>query len=78
MTTKEDWIIAGVILGGLFLVGVLVWAFKKHGSSRREFKLRRVNEPHVILKNIERRKIIRDRAGNLKEIVITREVKRFE
>jgi len=82
MTTKEDyrddWIIAGVILGGLFLVGVLAWALKKHGSPRREFKLRRVTEPHVILKNIERRKVIRDKEGNLKEIIITREVKSFE
>ena len=71
---------AGVVIGGLILVGVLAWAFKKRGSPRsREFRLVKVGQgkPHV-LKNLERRRVKRDSEGNLQEVIIIREVKSFE
>ena len=67
---------AGVILGGLVLVGVLAWAFKKRGSP--QLRLKRLTEPKIVLRNLERREIVRDWEGNIKEIVIHREVERVE
>ena len=74
--TKRDWIIAGAVLGSLFLVGVLAWAFKKRGASASRFKLVKVGQGNLkpILRNKE---IIKwdDWRGVSRTIVIEREVK---
>ena len=73
MAREEDWVIAGAVLGSLFLIGVLVWAFKKRGSPRtksasRELKLK------PILRNKE---VVTwdDWRGITRTVVIEREVK---
>ena len=71
-----DLIALGLIIGAFATVGVLAWFFKKRGSP--QLKLRRLTEPKIVLRNLERREIIRDREGNIKEIVIHREVERVE
>jgi len=76
MPSKEDWVAIGLILGAVVVVGVAVLVLRKKSSPKR-IQLKRV-QPQVVFKNLERRKIIRDRDGNIKEIEIHREVKRFE
>jgi len=67
MATREDWIIAGVVvLGGLFLIGVLAWALKKRASPRRrEFKLRRVSQPKIVYENLEEHEIFEPEPGRI-------------
>lgn len=72
---KEEWIVAGAILGGIVLVGVLVWAFKKRGSpSRREFRLVKVGQGKPVLRNKQVIKVIRDQEGSIQEFEIHRKI----
>jgi len=74
MPTREEWIIIGLVLGAVAFVGAVFYLSKRKASPQR-IQLKRVNQPQVVLKNLERRKILRDREGNIKEIIIEREVK---
>jgi len=74
MPTREEWAIIGLILGAVAVVGIAVWVLRKKTSPQR-IQLRKVGESKVVLRNLERRKVIRDREGNIQEIIIEREVK---
>jgi len=65
LATKEDWVVAGAILGTIFLVGVLAWAFKKRGSPRREFKLRRIGQGKTVFQNLEEHEIFEPEPGRI-------------
>ena len=69
MPSRDDWIVIGLVLGALAVLGVTVWVLRKKSSPQR-LQLKR-----VVLRNEERVKMIRDREGNLKELVIHREVR---
>jgi len=78
---RDDWIVAALLLGGIALIGIVAWAVSKRGGSkpsREGIRLRRVAESRVVLRNVERVKIIRDREGRLMELEIHREVKTVE
>ena len=75
MPSRDDWIIIGLVLGVVAVIGVTVWVLRKKASPQR-LQLKRLSEPKVVMRNLEEREIIRDREGNLKKIVIHREVKR--
>lgn len=64
---KQDWIVAGVIVGVLAAVGITIFVLSRKKSSGYTLK-------KVVLRNLERQEIIRDREGNIKEIIIHREV----
>ena len=79
MASREDLIVAGLIIGGIALVGIVAWAVTKRGGSpRREFRLKRVSEPKLVLKNLETTKVIRDQEGNIVALEVHREVKRVD
>jgi len=67
MPSREDWIVIGLVLGALALVGIGYLISKKPSPQRIQLK-------RVVLRNEERVKLIRDREGNLDELVIHREV----
>ena len=69
MPSRDDWIVIGLVLGALAVLGVTVWVLRKKSSPQR-LQLKR-----VVLRNEERVKVERDREGNLKELVIHREVR---
>ena len=73
MPSKEDWVVVGLILGALAILGIGIFVLRKKSSPQR-IQLKRV-QPQVMFTNLERRKVIRDREGNIKEVIITREVK---
>jgi len=77
LARREDWIAAALILGVFAFVGLLAWASKRRQSkpSRGEVRLKRVTEPRVVLKNVERSKIIRDWEGNIVALEVHREVR---
>ena len=69
MPSRDDWIVIGLVLGALAIVGIGYFVLKKKSSPQR-LQLKR-----VVLRNEERVKIERDREGNLSELVIHREVR---
>ena len=73
MPSRDDWIVIGLILGVVAVIGVTVWVLRKKASPQR-IQLKKVSEGRVVLRNEERVKLIRDREGNLSEMVIHREV----
>jgi len=75
MPTRDEWIAIGLLLGAIAVVGIGIFVLRKKASPQR-IQLRRVSEPKIVYQNIERRVIERDREGNLKAIVIHRQVKR--
>ena len=66
----------GLVLGAVAVVGVAVWVLRKKTNPQR-LQLKKVSEGRVVFKNLEEREIIRDRDGNIKKIVIHRELKHF-
>ena len=68
MPSRDDWIVIGLVLGALAIVGIGIFVLRKKASPQR-LQLKR-----VVLRNEERVKIERDREGNLSELVIHREV----
>jgi len=77
MPTKEDWIAVGLILGAVAVVGIAFYVLSRKKASAQRIQLKRVR-PRVVLRNLERREYLRDREGNLKAIVIHREVKQVD
>jgi len=76
LPTRDDYIVAGLIVGVVAVLGISIFVLSKRKSSPRRIQLKRVNEPRVVYENVERREIERDKEGNLKAIVIHREVRR--
>lgn len=76
MPTRDAWIVIGLVLGAVAVVGVAVWVLRKKTNPQR-LQLKKVSEGRVVFKNLEEREIIRDRDGNIKKIVIHRELKHF-
>lgn len=72
MPSRDEWIVIGLVLGALAIVGIGIFVLKKKSPQR--IQLKRV-QPQVMFSNLERRKVIRDREGNIKEVIIIREVK---
>jgi len=79
LPTRDDWIVAGLVLGVVAVLGISIFVLSKRKSSPRRIQLkpRVVEQPRTVLKNIERREIIRDKEGNIKEIIIHRNVESF-
>jgi len=75
---KSDWIVIGLVLGAVAVVGVAAYILSRKKSSPKRMQLTRVSQPQVVLKNLERRQYERDSEGNLKAIVIHREVRRVD
>jgi len=76
---REDWIVAALIGIGIAFVGIVAWAVsrpKESKPSSEGIRLRRVAKPKIVLRNVERVKVIRDRDGGLQELEIHREVRR--
>lgn len=73
MPSRDEWIVIGLVLGALAIVGIGIFVLRKKASPQR-LQLKRV-QPQVMFSNLERRKVIRDREGNIKEVIIIREVK---
>jgi len=73
MPTQDEWIVIGLLLGLVAVVGIGIFVSRKKPSPR--IKLRPIKP---ILSNLERRKITRDKEGNISEILIIREVKAHE
>ena len=73
MPSRDDWIVIGLILGAVAILGIGIFVLRKKSSPQR-IQLRKVSEGRVVLRNEERVKLIRDREGNLSEMVIHREV----
>jgi hypothetical protein len=68
MPSRDEWIVIGLVLGALAIVGIGIFVLRKKSSPQR-LQLKR-----VVLRNEERVEMHRDREGNLKELVIHREV----
>jgi len=73
MPTREEWVVIGLLLGAVAVVGIAVLVLRKKPSPQR-IQLKKVSEGRVVLRNLERVKLIRDREGNLSEMEIHREV----
>jgi len=73
MPSRDEWIVIGLILGAAAVIGIGILVLRKKASPQR-LQLKRVGEGKVVLRNLERVKVERDREGNLKELVIHREV----
>jgi len=73
MPTRDEWIAIGLLLGAVAVVGIAVLVLRKKPSAQR-IQLKRISEKRVVLRNLERVKVERDRDGNLSELVIHREV----
>lgn len=70
---KSDWIVIGLVLGAVAVVGVAFFVLRKKPAGQK-IQLKKVGERQVIMRNEERVRMERDREGNLKELVIHREV----
>lgn len=73
--SREDWIALAVVLGAVASVGIAVYVLSRRKASPKRVQLKRINEGRVVLRNLERVKMIRDREGNLSEMEIHREVR---
>lgn len=73
MVSRDDWIVVGLILGAVAVVGIAIFVLKKKPTGQK-IQLKKVGERRVIMSNEERVTMERDREGNLKELVIHREV----
>lgn len=76
MVSRDDWIALAVVLGVVASVGIAVYVLSRRKSSPKRVQLKRVGEKRVVLRNVERAKVLRDSEGNLSEIVIHREVEK--
>lgn len=76
MPSRDEWIIVGLLVVAVAVVGIGIFVLRKKSSAQR-IQLKRV-QPQVMFSNLERRKIIRDSEGNIKEVIIIREVKAHE
>lgn len=77
MPSREDWIVGGIIAAILAALGISLTYYVLVRKKKAEaYTLRRIShaERQPILTNLERVKLIRDREGNLKELVIHREI----
>lgn len=72
MPSKEDWIVGGVIVAVLAVLGITVYVVSKKKSSG--YALKKISSGQPILSNYERVQMVRDREGNLSEMIIHREI----
>jgi len=72
MPGREDWVVAGLLIGAVAFLGVVVYLSRKKAGQR--IALKKIGEKRIVLRNLERVEMVRDREGNLKEMIIHREV----
>mgnify|MGYP001616691424 CR=1 FL=1 len=75
MPSRDEWIVIGLVLGALAIVGVGIFVLKKKSSPQR-IQLKKIGEGRVVLRNLETTKVIRDREGNIISLEVHREVAR--
>jgi hypothetical protein len=74
MPSKEDWIIAGVIVAVLAALGITIYVLHLRKVSGRQIQLKKVGNGRTVMSNYERVDMVRDHNGNLSHLIIHREV----
>ena len=73
MPSREDWIVGGIVVAVLAALGITLFVLSRKKPSSG-YTLRKI-ERQPVLTNLERVKLVRDREGNLSELIIHREVR---
>jgi nickel-dependent lactate racemase len=74
MPSREDWIIGGIIVAVLAALGITIYVLHRRKVSGQQVYLKKVKDRRTVMSNYERVQMIRDRKGNLSELVIRREI----
>lgn len=64
MPTKEDWIVIGLVLGALAIVGIGYFVLKKKSSPRR-IQLKRIGQSKISYQNLEEHEIFEPEPGRI-------------
>jgi hypothetical protein len=71
--SKEDWIVGGIIVAVLAALGVTIYVLHRRKTSA-SYQLKKISDGRPIMSNFERVQMLRDRNGNLRELLIRREI----
>ena len=74
MASKEDWIVGGIIIAALAALGITIYVLHRRKISGQKLQLKKISDGRPILSNLERVHLVRDRDGNLRDLVIRREI----